>query len=388
MKLLKAPRRNAGDGKPIADEIRLDEINFSVHKFNVRKRPQDKKRILIITCFSEFGCESLSLMYCIPAILNKHVGYYVICVGWYGREYLYRHLVDEYWEVNEEFQYLRESSDAFRNTSKSIIRLEKELENYGNVYCSHHMGQICLGNTCMDCNHFWGESGFEIICPQCKSSNIQKGLLNDIKRHKKFAIKIPRPSIASMNKVKCYLGKNPVGVVARGRMCYGRNLPPDFYKKLVKLLEDKGYTPIWLGEKQSVLPCPVPHIVDFSQMAEARDLELTLAIISQLNFTIQFWTASTRLASMVDTPWILFESPDQIYGDFGQEGIRIALTTDPNKKKIVLSDYCNTRDNEDEAIKLADRAIDELNFYNYEDMFGLVENPEIVKQMRMCKKLW
>jgi hypothetical protein len=43
--------------------------------------------------------------------------------------------------------------------------------------------------------------------------------------------------------------------------------------------------------------------MDFSRLPEARDLELTLAIISQLQFTVQFWTASTRLAAMVGTPF-------------------------------------------------------------------------------------
>jgi hypothetical protein len=41
--------------------------------------------------------------------------------------------------------------------------------------------------------------------------------------------------------------------------------------------------------------------------------------MTNLQFTIQFWTASTRLASMMGVPWILFESPDQIAGN-GQEG--------------------------------------------------------------------
>ena len=65
------------------------------------------------------------------------------------------------------------------------------------------------------------------------------------------------------------------------------------------------YNPIWLGEKQSTLACPVSDVVDMTRKPEARDLELTLAIVSQLEFTIQFWTASTRLSALVGTPYLV-----------------------------------------------------------------------------------
>ena len=84
--------------------------------------------------------------------------------------------------------------------------------------------------------------------------------------------------------------------------------------------------------------CPISQIL--ADYLKLRDLELTLAIISQLSFTVQFWTASTRFASAMGTPWLLFESPDQICGN-GQEGKRIALTSDPNKKKLVVSQFFN-----------------------------------------------
>ena len=186
---------------------------------------------------------------------------------------------------------------------------------------------------------------------------------------------------------KNYLKPNSVGIFARGRACYGRNLRPEFYVKLIDDLEKQGYSPIWLGEKQSVLPCPVDHIVDFSRLQESRNLELTLAIISQLKFTIQFWTASTRFASMMDTPWILFESPDQIVGH-GQEGKRIALTTDNNKKKLILSQYHTVMENEDEAILVVNKAIDEINNDNWNDIIGLVDQPEIIKMMLLKQNMW
>lgn len=326
-------------------------------------------------------------MYCIPEIIQKNPGAYVICVGWYGREYLYRHLCDEYWEIQEEFQWLRESAAAFVQTSKNIHRLEESLNDYGKVFKGESMGYLCLGNTCRDCKNFFDDEDENCVCSKCKSSNIERSLLADIPYHKKFAIKIPRPSMSMLKKAEAYLKPNSVGIFARGRVAYGRNLGPEFYVKLIKNLEDKGYNPIWLGEKQSVLPCPVDHIIDFSRLPEARNLELTLAIVSQLKFTVQFWTASTRLASMMDVPWILVESPDQIAGN-GQEGKRIALTTDFNKKKILVCHYHSFKENEEKALNLVNQAIDEVNQDNWDDIIGLVDQPEFIKMLLSKQEMW
>lgn len=387
MKLVKAYRRNPGDGKPLAKEELVSEIKFHKHKFNNRIKPDDKRRILFITCFSEFGCESLALMYCIPKIIQQNPGAYVICVGWFGREYLYRHLVDEYWEMHEDFQWLRELSQAFQHTSKNLSKLEDSLKELGQVYKGANMGQICLGNTCLDCKHFWGDESENAKCEKCDSINIDRSLLANISHYKNFAVHVPHPNYQIQEQAKSYLKSNPVGIFARGRVCYGRNLRSEFYEQLIASLEEQGYNPIWLGEKQSVLPCPVSHITDFSRLPESRNLELTLAIISQLRFTVQFWTASTRLASMMNTPWILFESGDQLFGQ-GQEGKRIFLTSDYNKKKIVVSDYHNVMENEDSAIKLVNQAIDEMNENNWENIIGLVSDPEVVKMKIKIKNLW
>lgn len=387
MKLVKAHRRSPGSGEPLPKEKRIEEIKFHKYKFNNRPKPEDKKRILFITCFTEFGCESIALMYCIPKIISQYPGCYVVCVGWYGREYLYRHLVDEFWEMREEFQWLREYSMAFTHSSKNLEKLEISLADLGHLYKSSSMGQICLGNTCRECKHFWGESGEEIVCPICSSKDIEKGLLNDVQGNKKFAVPIPCPSNKVIVKAKSYLKPNSVGVFARNRQCYGRNLTADFYTKLISQLEAQGYNPIWLGEKQSTLQCPVSHITDFSRLPESRDLELTLAIISQLRFTIQFWTASTRFASMMNVPWLLFESPDQIVGN-GQEGIRIALTTDDDKKKLVLSQYWNVMENEKEALVLVDQAIGEMRNNNWENIVGLVDQPELITSMLAKQRNW
>jgi hypothetical protein len=387
MKLIKAPRRTLGDGKPMPKEELLPDIKFHKHKFNNRPRPTDKNKILFITCFSEFGVESIGLMYCIPKILQQASGMYVICLGWYGRQYLYRHLVDEYWELDEQHQWLREYVTAFTTSSKNLKKLEKELEKFGVVYQGCLMGRICLMNVCANCKHLFASEDMNQNCEKCGSDNIQRPLLSNVAFHKKFQVQIPRPSIKKSILAKQYLKPNSVGIFARGRAMYGRNLSPEFYVNLIKILEDLGYNPIWLGEKQSVQPCPVSHITDFSRLPEARDLELTLAIISQLQFTVQFWTASTRLAAMVGTPFILVETPDQIVGR-GQEGKRIALTSEFNKKKLILSQFHNVVENQEKGLQLVKQAVEEMNEDNWDDIIGLVDQPEILKGMLKKQEMW
>lgn len=386
MRLIKVLPRNPGDKKFRSKETLLKELKFYKHKFNNRSIPEDKRRILFITCFCEFGCESLSVMYCIPKILRDNPGVYVICVGWYGRQYLYQHLVDEYWELDEEFQYLRDYGVAFVHGSRNLLKLEKVLKNFGRVFKTSQVGSISVANVCVDCNNYFSSTKNQ--CPKCNSINIHLSLLNDIPFHKRLAIPIPQPSAKSKKQAESYLKPNSVGIFARNRTTYGRNLPADFYIKLINLLESLGYNPIWLGEKQNVMPCPVDYICDFSRLPESRDLELTLAIISQLKFTVQFWTASTRLSSMVNTPWLLFETPEQIVGDRGQEGKRIALTTDPNRKKLVICQYHNVVQNQDKALAIIKDAIFEMNNNNWDDIIGLVEQPKYVRLMLEKQKLW
>jgi hypothetical protein len=386
MKLLKYRPRDT-DGKATEKEVKLTELSFTKFKFNKRPIPKDKNRIIFIDCFSEFGCESIALMYCIPKIIQKHPGAYFICVGWYGREYLYKHLVDEFWEIKEEFQWLREYAGAFSNSSKNLAKLNLYLKKNGTVYGAGIMGGLCLGHICRSCHNSWGDVKNDCSCSKCGSNDIERGFLHDIAYYKKFAIQVPRPSIQALNVAKTYLKPNSVGVFARGRNRYGRNLTPDFYIKLINLLEKMGYNPIWLGEKQSVLPCPVDHITDFSRLPESRNLELTLAIIANLEFTIQFWTASTRFASMMGIPWILFESPDQIIGH-GQEGMRIALTTDFNKKKLVLADYRTVLEHEKETLICIEKAIEEIYQNNWDDLVGPVEEPQLVAALLKKQEMW
>lgn len=390
-RILKGRSFTAGDKKPVASEEIMTDLKFNVFKFNNRNKPEDKRQIVIVTNFSEFGCESIALMYCIPRVLQMYPGAYIIAVGWHGREYLYRHLVDEFWEIKEEYQWLREYSRAFISESKNIARLEKSLGEHGQVLSGAYFGHICLGNSCRSCKHFWGDGKWVDSCEKCGSEDIERSLFGDVIGHRQNAVPIPKPKNSVIEELQTkhpeLLKEKMVGVFARGRACYGRNLPVEFYSKLIQRIRGLGYEPIWLGEKQSVQACPDPSVVDWSRMPESRDLEKTLAIISRCEFTIQFWTASTRLASMVGTPWILFESPDQIVGR-GQEGMRIALTTEENKKKLVIAHYLSVLADQDGAIKLVEQAVKEMGKNNWRDIIGMVEERELVEQMMVKRKQW
>jgi hypothetical protein len=387
MKLLKAPHRNAGDGKPIEKETILSDISFNKYKFNVRPIPSNKNQILFITCFFEFGCETIGVTHCIPKILSDYENYYVIAVGWHGRHYLYKHLCDEFWELDERYQWLREHTSAFKHESKNLKMLEDNLKNLGKLYKGELMGNICLAAKCPICKYMWTAERKIMSCPNCQNIDIENSLLSESQKNKKLGVNVPNPSHSVVEMVKEILPDNPVGIFARGRKKYGRNLPAEFYVELIDELKSMGYNPVWMGEKQSILPCPVDNILDVSVMPEAQDLEFVLAIIAQCKFTIQFWTASTRLSSLVETPWILFESDDQIYG-LGHEGRRIALTTDYNKKKIVLCHYKTSLEEQSEVLKLVRQAVHEINKDNWDDIIGLIEHPEQIPTRMKQKNIW
>ncbi len=211
----------------------------------------------------------------------------------------------------------------------------------------------------------------EKLCPKCESNMVQSSPFGDIMYWRSKVIRIPFPDVKKIEEVKSFIKPNTVAIFARGRQTYGRNLQPEFYIKLIKLLEDMGYNPIWLGEKVTCQPCPVDHILDFSRHPLSQDLESTLAIIRQCTFTIQFWTASTRLAGIMGVPYILFESPDQIWG-MGQEGFRRNLC-DFGPRKLAVNHFLNVYNNNDEGLKIVQRCVEELMGGNYEDIIGLVD---------------
>lgn len=382
--IIKSKPRSPGDKSPVEREEAFEEIGFKAHKFSSRKRPSDKNSINLICCFSEFGCETVGITYCIPRIIRDRPSDYRIVVGWHGREYFYRHLADEFWEMNESHMWLREYARAFHHQSRNLHRLESSLEEYGRVVPSAYLGRIAISAKCFDCRFFYNtvfQNGRyeEDFCPRCRSRNVLSPIMGDVAYWKPRAVRLPQPSPEKMEFVSKFVRGRPVGVFARARKCYGRNLQPSFYVSLVHLLRRRGYEPIWLGEKESTLECPVPDVVDFSRMQESRDLESTLAIVSKCVFTVQFWTASTRLAGLMGVPYLLFESPDQIWGA-GQEGIRRNLC-DFGQRKLSINHYLNVYHDNAAGLRVVDECISQMEAGNYEDHMGLADK-NVVEAMK------
>lgn len=167
------------------NEEKIVDVKFNVHKFSQRIKPLDPKDIIIISCFSEFGCEVMGAMYCVPKIIAENPDKYYVVMGWYGRSYLYRHLVDEFWETGEEVQWLRDYALAFHNNSKNLKIIEKSVSEFGKVITADKLGRIAVGNECQECFNFWGKVGQVEFCPKCDSKNILKGLFSDIPYWKK-----------------------------------------------------------------------------------------------------------------------------------------------------------------------------------------------------------
>jgi hypothetical protein len=389
LRTFKGKEYTAGDRKEIQEE-KEEVIKFVVHRFTDQQRPEDPSKVIIYPEFSEFGSEIIACLYCLPLLNKKYENRYKIAMGWYGRAYLYKHLVDEFWEIKEEHQWLRDWCRAFHHDSKNLRKLEKSASKIGEVLSVNELGLLT------------GHPKYE-ICPSCKGDVIQladsqrclrclggwrvPGIFNSIVEAKKEKVVWPLPSCESkLQHVKSrYLKKNSVGISARARKCYGRNLPSIFYERLIYLLEDMGYSPVWIGERATTLPCPLSRIIDFSKSEDANDLEMTLALVSQLKFTVQFWTASTRLAGLVGTPFLLVESPDQIWG-IGQEGIRLTLCS-KGPYKLLISHYRSFLENQTNGLSLVEKGIMEMRKNNYRDMIGMVENGKLIRQMRIANQL-
>lgn len=387
MRLVPARKRNPGDKASYISEERIGELVFRVHKFGPRPRPS-VPNVAIFPHFCEFGSEFVASMYCLPFLLNGRLqGKYSVVMGWHGRAYLYKHLVDEFWELAEEHMWLRESSRAFHHDSVNLRRAEKAARQHGVVVnTSMEYGIMAVYERLRACTSAGcgGRVGMRTDgrqrCEKCGTLYPPPGFYRYVNDMKERAVWVPRPSQAKLDLVEPLLGPNPVGVTGRNRKCYGRNLDADFYRKLLLRLEAAGYTPVWLGEPATSLPCPVDHVYDFSRSPMAGDLEITLALVSKLKFTVQFWTASTRLAGVTGVPFLLFESPGQIYGPEGQEGFRMSLCT-RGPKKLVLAHYKNVVENQDAGLDLVFKAVSEMERGNYDNLVGLVENEAVVHQI-------
>lgn len=374
------------DNKQRPKEPIVADLRFKVHKFNKRKRPADLRNIRIYPAFSEFGCEILGVLYCLPRLMQtRHSGKYTIVMGWHGREYLYRHLVDEFWEIDEEYQWLREYSRAFYHESINLRRAEKQANKQGAVVPITEISNVAVYpkmDKCLvpKCDGAILALPDRQMCRKCLFSYPEIGLFDRIDHSKLEARWLSSPTSTALERAKKYLVPNAVGITARWRRTYGRNLQPIFYERLIYLLEDMGYRPIWLGEKTSIMPCPFERIINFSNSEDANDLETTLALVSQLKFTIQFWTASSRLAGLMGVPYIIFESPDQLYG-IGQEGMRMNLCT-KGDKKVVISHFRSIFEDNTAGLSLVKQAVKEMADGNFQDIIGLVENQDLVQLMR------
>lgn len=365
----------------------IEKAGFTVYKFNNRLRPNKTNRIKIIGCFSEFGCEIVGCLYCIPQLLRRYPGQYTIAMGWYGRSYLYKHLVDEFWEIEENLMWLRNYSRAFHFKSNNLTNIEKHASIYGEVIPSAVLGKYAVANYCKTCGKFWHEwRKKNEECPSCKSTVLVRSLFSNIQESKKEVKFIPKPRKEFIQWAKDFVKPKTVGIFARNRKTYGRNLNQEFYKKLINLLELFGYNIIWLGEKSTTLPCPRSDILDFSRDNDSKDIEKTLSIICQLDFTIQFWTASSRLSGIMGKPFLLVESPEQVYTSLSgfspaQEGKRLELCSF-GKKKIVICHFKNSQNNESGLLDLIKQAINDMQNDNWEDIIGLVEDREFVKVLQ------
>lgn len=400
-KILPGSPVNPGTRERTKAEKSVEDLNFVIHQCTNRSRPSDSRRVVIFPIFAEFGSEMLAPLYIIPYLLkNKYQGKYSIVMGWYGRKYLYEHLVDEFWELDEKHQWLREYCRALHNDSKNLKKATEKASQYGTVIPRYEIENMCVNPPISTCTKKFGNVQCNAPvykhdtfqqCSRCGQTYPSVGLYFDIEKYKKQALWIPSPSENKIKEAKKYLKPNSVGIIARGRKCYGRNLDSKFYLRLIYLLEDLGYDPIWLGEKATTIACPSDRIFDYSRYEGARDLELTLAIVSQLKFTIQFWTASTRLSGLVGTPFILFESPDQIWSEYatggkvyipsgkGQEGYRISLCT-KGDKKIVAAHYHNVVNDNTTALNYVKQAVLEVEKGDFTTIVGQVEGKEYVAE--------
>lgn len=382
MKLCKVNTFTAGDRRLDVAEPRVKDIGFTIHKFTARSKPTDKRNIVIFPIFSEFGCETVAAVYCLPKLLQKYfAGKYTIVMGWAGRDYFYRHLVDEFWEIPEEHMWLREYCRAFHHVSRNLRKVEKDAKKYGHVVDVSNIGNVAVFPVLTTCPNCGGSitGAVEQVCGSCRKVFPEPGLFARLPSSKSDAVWLPPPRQEKISRALELLPPRAVGVTARCRKTWGRNLEPIFYERLLVLLEDLGYHPVWLGEKVTSLPCPFERIPDFSGF----DLELTLALVSKMVFTVQFWTASSRLAAMMGTPYILFESPDQIWG-VGQEGMRLNLLS-RGHYKLVICHYKNVYKDNTAGLRLVRQAVRGIERGDFEDIIGMVENKNGVRHLKAAQ---
>ena len=370
----------AGDYQLIKKESRIPNISFKKIIFNKNK---NNKKNLIVCCFSEFGCETIGIHYVIPRIKQNNPGKHIIIVGWCGRSFLYSHLVDEFWEIDPTYMWLKDYARAFHHESQNLKWIEKSLKNHGQVITSMEVGNIALIGKCKACGNVFGSDRVYNNCEKCNSTDLQLSLFSDTPNTRNSYKPVTYPNLSKIKKAKKIVKENTVALFVRGRNVYGRNLTPDNYKDIVSDLIQNGYNVLWLGEKYTTFDLKGDFEGKFYNLCnhpDFNDLEFVLACLTLCKFSLQFWTASTRLAAMVNLPYILIESPDQIVGR-GQEGTRLILTTrDEAKKKIIFCNHKQVLENFWDFRGLIKNQIHNFVINNdFTDVIGMVDNFETVK---------
>lgn len=366
-------------------ESLLDSVLFNRKIIN----KNSSKQIVFINCLVEFGCESLLPHYFLPSLKAKMKSYHKIIISWYGRNIFYSNYADEIWEIDKQYMFLRQYTNAFHGMSKNIKNIENALKSYGLVYSCKSLGNEFLKSFCHDCQKFFYSQEKADFCLYCKSNNLLHSLIADPDSNKNRYVPLP----LNLGKYNSWVNKiissnKVIGIFARKRFMYGRNLPVSFYIKFINYCKSKNYEVLWLGEKESTLECPDSSIFDFTKSEFADDLEACLALTERCTGTLQCWTASTRLSQLTNTPFCLVESFDQLCGN-GQEGKRIKLLTrNDSKKKIIICNYQMVMKQLDKFEKLViENFFDFIENKNCNTIVGIVESPYQIQAIIDGKKL-
>lgn len=369
LKLFNYKFHNNLDGAPFVKEKKLPHIKFHKNIYKKRDLPT-----LFMIGFVEFGCESFFPLYVLPNIVRDNPHFKVIFVGWSGREYLYKHIVDEYWELDSCFMYLRNTARAMSHESFNLKQVEVYLSRIGTVIKSDVVGNNLIEYMCLDCFYKSGSTKHIKGCPACGLTKIRQSLLSNPVDLRNKLYPLPELKEEKIENIKAIMPKKAVAVFARKRDSYGRNLDKNFYLRLIDLLKEMGYNPVWIGEKNSSLECPDSEILDFTSCIESKDLEKVISLVSLCEFSIQFWTASTRISLISNTKFFLVECPDQIYGN-GQEGIRLNIFNRyETPYKLFLCNYNKFIENLNVTFTLLKKSLIEfVNQNNYEDTTDMTD---------------
>ena len=214
-------------------KIEFNELIFNKHVFT--EENEFKKKMFFLS-FGEFGCETLLPTFLMPRIINNFPEYRKIVIGWNNREYFYRELCDEFWELDSQYMSLKNSSYAFENTSVELASLCKRLTPLGVVVNGTKIGKLCVKAKCKKCSFEFEADRGDIYCAKCYSEDIEKSLLQGSKIYNKHAVPLPQIKKEFIDFASNYIPDNTVALFARNRKTYGRNLSVEHYEKTIDRL--------------------------------------------------------------------------------------------------------------------------------------------------------